>query len=212
MSNEKKTIATSVNLPVENISTIIDVDSPSVEINIEDAIKKLKGGALRSMNAVITVNNFSEMQNPRNLNLKNIDIDYDLFQITKIERKKIEKTNDIKFFKSTVEFANGLTKMIIAPSYIKLYSSRRGCFIPIEFVRNRDILLDYTGNMVKISDAELVDFKMTDFYNINVVYEIEEVDVDADINNNRKHLNENCNFYFNGILANVSYNNFQKKD
>lgn len=212
MSNEKKTIATSVNLPVENISTIIDVDSPSVEINIEDAIKKLKGGALRSMNAVITVNNFSEMQNPRNLNLKNIDIDYDLFQITKIERKKIEKTNDIKFFKSTVEFANGLTKTIIAPSYIKLYSSRRGCFIPIEFVRNRDILLDYTGNMVKISDAELVDFKMTDFYNINVVYEIEEVDVDADINNNRKHLNENCNFYFNGILANVSYNNFQKKD
>lgn len=66
--------------------------------------------------------------------------------------------------------------------------------------------------MVKIADTEQVDFKMTDFYNINVIYEVNDVDVEDDVNNNRRHLNESCNFYLNGILSNVSYNNFQKKD
>lgn len=80
-----------------------------------------------------------------------------------------------------------------------------GIFIPVEYVRNRDILLDYSGNIVKIDDTVLnEDFKMTDFYNINTVYEIEEYD----LNDYMKVLSE-CNFYLNGVLTNIPYNNFQ---
>lgn len=215
MENEKTSITTSsINLPVETVSTIIDVDNPNVEITIEDAIEKLKKDAtdISSQNTQITITNVSELQNPRSINLDNVILNHLPIQILKIERKRIERTNEIKFFKATVDFSNGNQKTFIVPSFVKFYSSRRGAFIPIEFIRNRDILLDYTGNIVKIADAEPVDFEMTDFYNINVAYNTIEINEKEDAENNIKHLNENYNFYLNGILANISYNNFQKKD
>ena len=59
-------------------------------------------------------------------------------------------------------------------------------------------------NLVKIEDAEVIeDFKMTNYYNIKVAYEKDE-------NNETQKIW--FNFYLNKILANVSYNNFQKKD
>lgn len=122
---EKKTVVTSVNLPIESVSTILDVDNPAVDVNIEEAMKKLKSGSLRSMNTTICVNNYSEMQNPRTMDLNNIDIDHDIFQIVKIERKKIEKTNALKFFKASVEFANGVRREFVVPSFVKFYSSKR---------------------------------------------------------------------------------------
>jgi len=127
---EKRTVVTSVNLPVESILTVLDVDNPAVEIGIEDAMKEVKSGSLRSMNTTICVNNYSEMQNPRTMDLSNIDIDHDTFQITKIERKKIEKTNALKFFKASVEFANGIKKEFIVPSFVKFYSSKRRIIHP----------------------------------------------------------------------------------
>ena len=78
------------------------------------------------------------------------------------------------------------------------------CYIPVEFLKSRDILLDVSGRMVKIEDAEVIeDFEMTNYYNIKVAYEKDE-------NNETQKIW--FNFYLNGILANVSYNNFQKKD
>ena len=74
----------------------------------------------------------------------------------------------------------------------------------MEFLKSRDILLDVSGRMVKIEDAEVIeDFEMTNYYNIKVAYENDE-------NNETQKIW--FNFYLNGILANVSYNNFQKKD
>lgn len=134
----------------------------------------------------------------------------DLLNITNIRKRPIEKTNDgIKFFKVSFEFRNTKIKTFIVPSFVKFYSSKTASFVPVEYLKSRHILLDYEGNMVKAADAQLVDdFKMTDYYNIKVVYELDEADFDKD----NKPKKCTCNFYLNGVLANVSYNNFQMKE
>ena len=204
----KKTINASVNLPVESIQTIIDVNDKRVEVNIDEVMKKMKGKSdesIQSMNTTIVVE-YDDLEKKK---IGRIIYEHDTFNIESIERKKIEKTNDIKFYNVRIELNTGIVKKFIVPSYVKFYSSQRGIFIPVEYVRNRDILLDYTGNIVKIDDTELNEsFKMTDFYSINTKYEIDE---SPDLNESMKLLNE-CNFYLNGILTNISYNNFQKKE
>lgn len=204
----KKTINASVNLPVESIQTIIDVNDKRVEVNIDEVMKKMKGKSdesIQSMNTTIVVE-YDDLEKKK---IGRIIYEHDTFNIESIERKKIEKTNDIKFYNVRIELNTGIVKKFIVPSYVKFYSSQRGIFIPVEYVRNRDILLDYTGNIAKIDDTELNEsFKMTDFYSISTKYEVDE---SPDLNESMKLLNE-CNFYLNGILTNISYNNFQKKE
>lgn len=216
MDTKKEVFSTSVNLPVESLLTVIDVDDKNVEVDVEKAMKKLRSGncdSIRSMNTQFdVVKSRNETWNnpiPEKVNLTN-----DIFNITRIDRRKIERTNELKFFKAAIEFSTGKTMEFIIPSYVKLFSYTRGIFVPIEYVRNRDILIDYTGNIAKIADAELVeDFQMTDFYNINVAYDQVKLDIvegtpEEEV---RKKINESYNFYLNGVLANISYNNFKKK-
>lgn len=194
--NEEKTVL-STNLPVESVLTIIDIDNKNVEIPIEDAIKKIKNSTIFSLNT--TVNAENDFNNR---------FEHDSLQIAKIDRKNIEKTNDLKFFNVVVEFSNCLTRSFIVPSYVKFYSLTRNAFTAIENIKNRDVLVDYTGQIVKILDPELVpDFEMTDFYNIITIYN----SVEQNEHSNKKSTGD-YNFYLNGILSSVSYNNFQKKD
>ena len=201
-------INASVNLPVESIQTLIDINDKNVEIDINAAMKKLKeksDESIQSLNTIVT----AEYKDPEKKIFEKACYDHDTFTISSIERKKIEKTNDIKFYNVRIEFSTGIIKEFVVPSFIKFYSSQRGIFIPVEYARNKDILLDYTGNIAKIDDAVLNEsFKMTDFYSINTTYELDE---SPDLNEYMKILNE-CNFYLNGILTNIPYNNFQKKD
>ena len=139
---------------------------------------------------------------------ENVEFEHNLVNVISISCKKIEKTNDLKFFKVNVEFSTGTTKEFVVPSYVKFYSLFRGLFVPVEFVRNKDILIDYSGNIVKVEDTiPIPDFKMTNFYSIIAKY---EVPTNIDLNEYSKRLND-CNFYLNGILTTISYNNFQKK-
>lgn len=122
-----KTINASVNLPVESIQTIIDVNDKGVEISIEDAMKRFKrksDESLQSMNAMIFVT-YKEVEKK---NFEKANIEYSVFNITDIERKKIEKTNDIKFYNVRLEFATGIIKKFVVPSYVKFYSSQRRNF------------------------------------------------------------------------------------
>ena len=69
-------------------------------------------------------------------------------------------------------------------------------FIAVEHLKSRDILVDYSFKMVKVEDAEEIkDYQMPEeYWNIKVAYDEDE----------------GMNFYLDGILANVSYNNFNK--
>jgi len=174
-----------------------------------DAIEKLKAQRsdenIRSVNTKVEVNpNGNGVESDVNIDFeKDVNLIEEVFYINKIERRRIERTNEIKFFRADVEFANGIQKSFIVPSYVKFYSSRRGIWVPVEFIRNRDILLDYTGRIVKIADTvQIEDFVMTDYYSIKAAYEVSSEDTSF----------KDMNFYLNGILANISYNNFNKRE
>lgn len=206
MAKETKIMTASINLPVETLDTIIDVENKMFEINVKDAIEKLKTNEveyIKTLNTLVEIP--EEMENRKYVEPEHISIINDTYFINRIEEKQIEKTNELKFFKIDFEFYSGIKKSYIVPSYVKFYSSHKGQFIPVEFLKSRDILVDVSGRMVKIDDSELVtDFEMTNYYNIKIAYEKDENETDE-----RKIW---FNFYLNGVLANVSYNNFQKKD
>lgn len=205
MAKNLKIMTASINLPVESLNTIIDVENRMFEINVKDAMKKLsdeKDSYIKTMNTLVTIP--EEMENRKYVEPQYIEIEHGTYFINSIEEKEIERTNELRFFKIDFEYVNGIKKTYIFPSYVKFYSSHKGMFIPVEFLKSRDILMDISGNMVKIEDAEEVEFEMTNYYNIKIAYERDEDNYDE-----RKIW---FNFYLNGILANVSYNNFQKKD
>lgn len=206
MAKETKIMTASINLPIECLETIINVDDRRFEVPIQDAINKLQEEGvnyIKSYNTLVTIP--EEMENKKYVEDEYISISNGSYFVNKIERKPVEKTNDLRFFKLDLEFADGRTKSYVFPSFVKFYSMHKGTFIPVEFLKSRDLLYDYSGRMVRIEDSEEIsDFKLTDFYNIKIAYE-------KDIENfdDRKIW---FNFYINGILANVSYNNFQIKD
>ena len=205
MAKDTKIMTASINLPVETLETIVDAENRMFEVNVKDAIKKLNTEGIdyiKTINTLVSIP--EEMENRKYVEPEYITITNGTYFINKIEEKQIEKTNELKFFKIDFEFYNGIKKSYIIPSFVKFYASHKGQFIPVEFLKSRDILLDVSGRMVKIEDAEVIeDFEMTNYYNIKVAYEKDE-------NNETQKIW--FNFYLNGILANVSYNNFQKKD
>lgn len=206
MAKETKIMTASINLPVECLNTIIDVDDRRFEVPIQDAIKKMQNedvSYIRSYNTLVTIP--EEMENKKYVENEYISIFNGCYFVNKIDRKHVEKTNELRFFKLYVEFADGRSNTYVFPSFVKFYSMHKGTFIPVEFLKSRDLLYDYSGRMIKIEDAEEVtDFELTDFYNIKIAYE-----KDVETYDDRKIW---FNFYINGILANVSYNNFQIKD
>ena len=203
----KRVINSSINLPVESVQTIIDVNDRRAEVGIVEAMRKSKcrsDEGVQSMNTIVTV----EYDDGERRRVRRVSYEHSAFNVNSIDRRKIEKTNDLKFFRLRIELSTGVIREFTVPSYVKLFSSRRGMFIPVEYVRNRDILIDYSGNIAKVEDASPDEgFRMTDFYSISATYEIGEPAMGPSM----KTLNE-CNFYLNGVLSNVSYNNFQKKD
>ena len=208
----KKNFSGSINLPVECLSTIIDTNNKNILISVNDAIKYFNGKnneteeeakGIQTLNTIATID---EEYTELNIPFDSINVEHDVFMINSFKRKPIVKTNPVKFYSISVEFTNGICKDLIVPSYVKFYSYFTGSWVPVEHVRARHILMDYTGSMVKSSDATLLpDFNMTDYYNIKVSYSLDEMYITSD----NKPINCTCNFYLNGILANVSYNNFQ---
>jgi len=212
MDNEKKnSLSATINLPIQSVLSIIDNDDVNVDVSVNRAIDKIKSSnsSIRSLNTRVFIDIERQSAMGRTFDPLSVKLTHEDCTITKISKRPIEKTNDIKFFNVRLEFSTGNEKKFILPSYVKFYSSRRGMFIPVEFIRNRDILLDYTGNIVKVDDVEqITDVKLTEFYSIHTLYSIINNQFAED---NIKILNE-YNFYLNGILTSISYNNFQKRE
>jgi hypothetical protein len=120
-----------------------------------------------------------------------------LFTLTSCKKETINNTNKVRYFKVQVKyFPSEKETELIIPSYVKLFSRTAKSYVPVEFIRKSDILTDYTGNIVQVfTNEQIEDFEPTEYYSMTF-----------STSNNQYPVT----FYFNGIFANVFYNNFNK--
>lgn len=211
MAKEAKLITSSVNLPINVINTVINIDDRHLEVGIDsmiDSFQKNDIEFIRTMNTTVTLDN--HLEQTKYVNPEYIHINHGISYINNVEKrimneKNMEYTkNNLKFYKIEVEYCDGRVSEWIVPSYVKFYSMHKGTFVPVEQLKNRDILMEVGDRMVKVSDAELInDYEIpSEYYNIKVTFE-------------RQYDEEECikeypNLYVNGILINVAYFNFNK--
>ena len=179
-----------VNLPVETLSNVINIDDPRVLVPIEELVaefSKEKDKIVRSMYAT------------PDLTEKVIKFNTDIAYITQCERKEIVKTNNIRYFKIHMKYFPSEKEFdIILPSYVKLFSRTAKSYVPAEFIRKSDILVDYTGNIVQVfTNEQIFDFEPTEYYSLKL-----------NVNNSKTPIT----FYVAGIFANVCYNDFNLKE
>ncbi len=185
-----------VNLPKQSVKTIVNIDNPKIEISIEEAIDILKSGKEKSIKTLFAEPNINSKFIKNNIN----DYNYGVAYINKIDTKEISTINpNIKYFNIQVKYANDNVLEFIVPGYVKFYSANTGTFVPVEFMKKSDLLLDYAHNIVHMMEkTELVDLNKDDFkqyYSIQVFNDKAEIFVP---------------FYLNGILTYVYYNDYQK--
>lgn len=182
-----------VNLPVESITHIINIDNPNVLVPIENVLEYFEKDAGKN-----TDKSIRSMYTNTTVVDKQINYMSDVYYITSLTKETIKNTNKIKYFKIHVKyFPSEKEYDLILPSYVKLFSRTAKTFVPVEFARKSDILIDYTGNIVQILSNEPVeDYTPSEYYSIQI------------FNNNENPIT----FYLNGIFCNVYYNNFDIKD
>ena len=211
MSKETKTITSSVNLPTTNLNTILNVEDRRFEVPINEIIEEFndkKIEYIKTINTVVSVDEAVELT--KYVKPEFIHMKHDISYINNIEKRIINEENmkylkeNIKFYNISLEFADGRTMDLTVPSYVKFYSMHKGIFIPVEQLKNRDILMENNKKMIKVSDAELAtDYNLpNEYYNIKVTF-----DRQFDEEENVK---EYPSLYLNGILVNVAYMNFNK--
>jgi hypothetical protein len=180
-----------VNLPVETLTHIVNIDDPRVLVPTTD-VKQFSmetsndAKPIRSMYGIPVVND------------KLVDFGTEISYLTQFVKSNIKETNAVRYFKLRIRFFPSEKEVdMIIPSYVKLYSRTAKSYVPVEFARKSDILVDYTGNITQILSNELIeDYNPTEYYSLKVSV------------NNPEHL---ITFYFNGILANVCFNDFDIK-
>ena len=211
MTEKTKTITSSVNLPVSDLFTIVNVDDRRFEVPINEVIEDFnekKVEFIKTMNTTVFVNDPNEMS--KYVKPEYIDMKHDISYINNIEKRIINEENkkylkeNIKFYNISLEFCSGKKMNLTVPSYVKFYSMHKGAFLPVEQLKNRDILMEIGGRMIKVDDAELAsDYEIpNEYYNIKVTFD-RQYDEDEGIK-------EYPNLYLNGVLVNVAYMNFNK--
>ena len=212
MSKDTKTITSSVNLPVSNVKTIINVEDRRFEIPIEEAIQSFKEGTVEFIKTLNTTaeNLDHNSDSGKYFNQNHIEIVDDVSYINNIEKREINDENfnflkeNIKFYRIHIEYSDGRKADFDVPSYVKFYSMHKGQFVPVEQLKSRDILMDYAKRMVKVEDAVVVNSVDLDkeYYNIKVTFE-RQFDEEENVK-------EYPNLYINGVLVNIAYMNFNK--
>lgn len=211
MSKESKLITSSVNLPINIVKTIVNVDDKRLEVPINEIIEDFierKIEFVRTMNTNVMVDEGVELT--KYVRPEYIHVNHGVSYINNIEKRVINEENlkyakaNLKFYRIEVEYADGRINEMIVPSYVKFYSSHKGVFVPVEQLKNRDILLELGDKMVKVNDAELIENYdiPNEYFNIKVTFERQFDEEDC--------IKEYPSLYINGILVNVAYNNFNK--
>lgn len=211
MSKEVKTITSSVNLPTTNLFTIVNVEDRRFEIPITEAIQEFnekKIEFIKTIGTTVKVDEAVELNKyvkPEFINMK-----HDISYINNIEKRIINEENmkflkeNIKFYNISLEYSDGRKSDLTVPSYVKFYSMHKGAFLPVEQLKNRDILMELGEKMIKVNDAELAkDYDLpNEYYNIKVTFERQYEE--------SENIKEYPSLYLNGILVNVAYMNFNK--
>lgn len=211
MTEKTKTITSSVNLPVSDLFTIVNVDDRRFEVPINEVIEDFnekKVEFIKTMNTTVFVNDPNEMS--KYVKPEYIDMKHDISYINNIEKRIINEENkkylkeNIKFYNISLEFCSGKKMNLTVPSYVKFYSMHKGAFLPVEQLKNRDILMELGEKMIKVNDAELAkNYDLpNEYYNIKVTFERQYEE--------SENIKEYPSLYLNGILVNVAYMNFNK--
>ena len=200
MTEKTKTITSSVNLPTTDLFTIVNADDRRFEVPISEIIEDFnekKVEFIKTINTTVFVDESVELT--KYVKPEYIEIKHETSYINNIEKRIINEENlkylkeNIKFYNISLEFYTGKIMNLTVPSYVKFYSMHKGVFLPVEQLKNRDILMQLGGRMVKVSDAELAeDYEIpNEYYNIKVTFDRQFDEED-------------------GILVNVAYMNFNK--
>ena len=211
MSKEVKTITSSVNLPTTNLFTIVNVEDRRFEIPITEAIQEFnekKIEFIKTIGTTVKVDEAFELNKyvkPEFINMK-----HDISYINNIEKRIINEENmkflkeNIKFYNISLEYSDGRKSDLTVPSYVKFYSMHKGAFLPVEQLKNRDILMELGEKMIKVNDAELAkDYDLpNEYYNIKVTFERQYEE--------SENIKEYPSLYLNRILVYVAYMNFNK--
>lgn len=176
-----------VNLPVESLTSIINIDDVRVLTPVEEMVESFTKDSKQNIRSMFSIPDINE---------KIVKYTHEISYITDCTKNEIKKTNEIRYFKIRVKyFPSETEKDLILPSYVKLFSRTAKSYVPVEFIRKSDILTDYTGNIVQVlANEQDTEFKPTEFYSIKL----------SVANNNYP-----ITFYLDGIFANVFYNSFE---
>ena len=214
MTEKTKTITSSVNLPITNVYTVVNVDDRRFEVPINEVIEEFnekKVEFIKTINTTVFVTNKDEDEiNPKYVKPEFIEMNHDISYINNIEKRIINEENmkflkeNIKFYNISLEYSDGRKSDLTVPSYVKFYSMHKGAFLPVEQLKNRDILMELGEKMIKVNDAELAkDYNLpNEYYNIKVTFERQYEE--------SENIKEYPSLYLNGILVNVAYMNFNK--
>lgn len=215
MSKDTKLITSSVNLPIDIIKTLVNVDDKRFEVPVQEFVEDFEEKKIefvRTMNTTVDVDCNVELT--KYVKPEYIHINHSVSYINNVEKRTMTDENmsyvkdNLKFYQIDVEYADGRINTLIVPSYVKFYSMHKGTFVPVEQLKNRDILCEIGEKMVKVSDAELINrneldkYLTKDYFNIKVTFERQYDENEC--------IKEYPNLYINGILANIAYYNFNK--
>lgn len=181
-----------VNLPVGSIKSVINIDDPNVNISIEEAMELINSSdkPIRSMYSMPET-----CENPKGVG-KIVKYTHDINYITKINKNKITSNNVINYHELVIRFNDNKEYTFIFPSYVKLFSRTTKTFVPVEYVKKSDMLIDWKNLTAQVLSNNPVNFTPEEYYNIII---------NANDNNS-------STFYINGLLSYVYYNNFKEKE
>lgn len=185
-----------INLPTASLKTILDVDNRNVIIPVEEAINFLNSNKEKEKDKATGIRTmFAAPEEYGNT----IEYNYDIAFINKINEYPITLFNtEVKYWNILFKYYNDISIEFLVPGFVKFWSQNNKTFVPVEFMKKSDLLIDYKGDMVQVvKKTELTDINLENdkYYNIIVNSSSQEY----------------CSqFYLNGILTSISYNNYTK--
>jgi hypothetical protein len=125
---------------------------------------------------------------------------YEYCFINKINKKPIQFVKpEVKYWYITFKFSTEKTIRVLVPGFVKFYSINSMSFVPVEFMKKSDLLVDTAERMVQVvakeevNGSEELEIGKDEYYNIIV---------------NSNNDNYMMQFYFNDILSCITYNNY----
>ena len=186
-----------INLPTKSIENIVDVDNRMLIVSMDDAIKNLEELAkakddrptgIRTLAATPTCHGSTTSYK------------YEYCFINKITKKPIQFVkSEVKYLWVTFKFYTERTIRVLVPGFVKFYSTNSMSFVPVEFMKKSDLLVDTHERMVQVINkeevegSEALEIGKDEYYNIIV---------------NSNNDNYMMQFYFNDILSCITYNNY----